>query len=48
LADYLIPEELSVLDDELSIIDKYLNVDKIVQPFIYPTDANFWEIASEL
>jgi IS5 family transposase len=34
LADYLIPEELTVLDDELSIIDKYLNDEKIVQPFI--------------
>jgi IS5 family transposase len=32
--DYLIPEELTVLDDELSIIDEYLNDDKIVQPFV--------------
>jgi hypothetical protein len=32
--DYLIPEELTVLDDELSIIDEYLNDDRIVQPFI--------------
>jgi IS5 family transposase len=33
-ADYLIPEELTVLDDELAIIDEYLNDEKIVQPFI--------------
>ncbi|MGI6570715.1 MAG: hypothetical protein ACOX27_06655 [Caldicoprobacterales bacterium] len=26
--DYLIPEELTVLDDELSIIDEYLNDDR--------------------
>ena len=33
-ADYLIPEELTMLDYELSIIDEYLNDEKIVQPFI--------------
>ena len=34
LIDYLIPEELTMLDYELSIIDEYLNDEKIVQPFI--------------
>lgn len=33
-ADYLIPEELTKLDDELSMLDEYLNDDRIVQPFI--------------
>jgi hypothetical protein len=32
--DYLIPEELTTLDDDLSMIDEYLNDDRIVQPFI--------------
>lgn len=34
LADYLIPEELTALDDELAVIDKYLNDKKMIQPFI--------------
>ena len=34
LIDYLIPEELTMLDYELSVIDEYLNDEKIVQPFI--------------
>ena len=32
--DYLIPEELTMLDDDLAMIDEYLNDDRIVQPFI--------------
>jgi len=34
LIDYLIPEELTMLDYELSVIDEYLNDEKIMQPFI--------------